>query len=147
MAILFIPVPMSWSSFPVGIASSKRRNGRVLGVSWNARLTLDFLWPNSVPVILLPPCICRSPGRVLGTVGILHGGTTMGNDRNVDLNFRKNLSDLEGVLLLLYAGCREIGMLRAELFFAVAPESSLCTGGFGGGGGGGWGCGSCGAIT
>ncbi|KAF4393343.1 hypothetical protein F8388_023147 [Cannabis sativa] len=36
-AIRTIPVPMSWSSFPVGIASSRTRLGRHLGFSWKAR--------------------------------------------------------------------------------------------------------------
>nr|KYP41732.1 hypothetical protein KK1_036901 [Cajanus cajan] len=87
-AILLSPVPMSWSSFPVGIASSRSRNGRQLGFSWNARFILAFRYPNKVPVILVPPWMCISLLRILFTVGILHGGTMMGNDRNADRNFR-----------------------------------------------------------
>lgn len=103
---------MSLRSFPVGIASSRRRKGKHFGLSWNARFILAFRWPNRVPVILVPPWMNASLARLPFIVGILHDGTMMGNDRNTERNFLKNLVDFESCLLLLFAGCKEIGTRR-----------------------------------
>ncbi|KAF1860050.1 hypothetical protein Lal_00027901 [Lupinus albus] len=105
-AILISPTPMSRRSFLVGMADSRRRNGRHFGLSWKVRLILALLCPNSVPFIFVPPCMNAS----FATVGILHDGTMIGNVRNTDRNLLKNLVDLESCFLLLFAGCNEMGM-------------------------------------
>lgn len=95
----------------------------------------------------MPPWMYVSPARLDPlTVGILHDGTMMGNDRTTDRTRRKNL--LELCLLLLFAGCRKIGVRRdnGAATVRLAGEESLDSGGGCGGGDGNAGCVGGGAI-
>lgn len=89
----------------------------------------------------MPPWIIDSLARCPGMLGILHDGTMIGNDRNTDRNFLKNLLDIVlPRLLLLFAGCKATGMWRVgDPAMVVSGGRSLDIGGGGGGrDGGAW---------
>lgn len=114
-ATLTSPSPMSWSSLPVGIASSRTSMGTLLGDSWIARFILAFRCPKRVPVTLVPPWMWSSCGREpWRETGILHVGLIIGNDLKTERKRRKNLEDLE-LFFFLVEGCWRVKLLVGDL--------------------------------